>query len=89
MYKIIYRKSALKALSKMPRKLAEKFIGSFVLLSDNKEDGLDMKKLEGREGFRLRIGGYRAMYRKLNDVMVIDIINVGVRGIFTNDCTIY
>ncbi len=80
MYKIIYRKSALKALSKMPRKIAEKFTSSFALLSGNKEDGLDIKKLEGREGFRLRIGGYRAIYRKLNDVMVIDVINVGIRG---------
>ncbi len=80
MYKIIYRKSALKALSKMPRKIAEKFTGSFVLLSDNKEEGLDIKKLEGREGFRLRIGGYRAIYRRLNDVMVIDVINAGIRG---------
>jgi mRNA interferase RelE/StbE len=80
MYKIIYRKSALKALSKMPCKIAEKFTGSFALLSNNKEEGLDIKKLEGREGFRLRIGGYRAIYRKLNDVMVIDVINAGIRG---------
>jgi len=80
MYKIIYRKSAIKALSKMPRKIAEKFTGSFALLSDNKEEGLDIKKLEGREGFRLRIGGYRAIYSKLNDVMVIDVINAGIRG---------
>ena len=64
----------------MPRKIAEKFTSSFALLSGNKEDGLDIKKLEGREGFRLRIGGYRAIYRKLNDVMVIDVINVGIRG---------
>ncbi len=64
----------------MPRKIAEKFTGSFVLLSDNKEEGLDIKKLEGREGFRLRIGGYRAIYRRLNDVMVIDVINAGIRG---------
>jgi len=80
MYKIIYRKAALKALAKMPRKIAEKFTGSFALLSVNSEDGLNIKKLEGREGFRLRIGGYRAIYRKLNEVMVIDVINVGIRG---------
>ncbi|RIZ67739.1 MAG: type II toxin-antitoxin system RelE/ParE family toxin [Methylococcales bacterium] len=80
MYKIIYRKSAVKALSKMPRKIAEKFTGSFSLLADNQEDGLDIKKLEGREGFRLRIGSYRAIYHKINEIMVIDVINVGIRG---------
>lgn len=80
MYKITYRKSALKALSKMPSKIAEKFTASFTQLANNEEADMDIKKLEGREGFRLRIGGYRAIYRKLNDVMVIDVINVGIRG---------
>ena len=49
-------------------------------MRDNQEDGLDIKKLEGREGFRLRIGSYRAIYHKINDIMVIDVINVGIRG---------
>jgi mRNA interferase RelE/StbE len=80
MYKIIYQKSALKTLAKMPKKVREKFTASFSLLAMSLETGLDIKKLEGREGFRLRIGGYRAIYRKLSDVMVIDVINVGLRG---------
>jgi mRNA interferase RelE/StbE len=80
MYKIIYRKSALRALAKIPRKTAEKFTDSFVLLSVNSEDDLDIKKLEGREGFRLRIGSYKAIYKKLNEMLVIDVINVGIRG---------
>jgi len=80
MYKIIYQKSALKTLAKMPKKVREKFTASFSLLAMSNETGLDIKKLEGREGFRLRIGSYRAIYRKLNDVMVIDVINIGIRG---------
>lgn len=36
--------------------------------------------LEGREGYRLRIGGYRAIFRRLNDVFVIEVIDAGSRG---------
>ena len=65
----------------MPGKISEKFTDSFALLANNNEEAsLDIKKLEGRDGFRLRIGSYRAIYRKLNDVMVIDVINAGIRG---------
>ena len=65
----------------MPSKISEKFTDSFALLANNNEEAsLDIKKLEGRDGFRLRIGSYRAIYRKLNDVMVIDVINAGIRG---------
>ena len=64
----------------MPRQVAEKFSGAFMRLANDEEEGLDIKKLEGREGFRLRIGGYRAIYRRLNDVLVIEVINVGIRG---------
>ncbi len=80
MYKIIYRRSALKALSKMPRQFAGKFTDAFIQLALDQGVALDIQKLEGREGFRLRIGSYRAIYRKLNDVMIIDVINIGIRG---------
>jgi mRNA interferase RelE/StbE len=60
--------------------VAEQFRQAFELLAMDDDSLLDIKKLEGREGFRLRIGSYRAIYRKLNDVMVIEIIKVGGRG---------
>ncbi len=80
MYKIIYRKTAAKALLKLPAKAAEQFKQAFEYLAMDDDSLLDIKKLEGREGFRLRIGSYRAIYRKLNDVMIIEIIKVGSRG---------
>lgn len=80
MYKIIYRKTAAKALLKLPPKVVEQFKQAFGHLAMDDESLLDIKKLEGREGFRLRIGSYRAIYRKLNDVMIIEIIKVGSRG---------
>ncbi|AEF98662.1 type II toxin-antitoxin system RelE family toxin [Methylomonas methanica] len=80
MYRVIYRKTAAKALLKMPHRAAEQFKEAFEQMAINDEDGLDIKKLEGREGFRLRIGGYRAIYLKLNDVLIIEVLKVGSRG---------
>jgi mRNA interferase RelE/StbE len=80
MYQVIYRKTAAKALLKMPLRVAEQFKEAFEQMAMNDEDGLDIKKLEGREGFRLRIGGYRAIYRKLNDMLIIEVLKVGSRG---------
>lgn len=80
MYKIMYRKEAAKAFGKLPDRVARQFRVAFDRIATQQESGLDIKKLEGREGLRLRIGGYRAIYRKLNDVMVIEVIKVGSRG---------
>ncbi|MBD9359547.1 type II toxin-antitoxin system RelE family toxin [Methylomonas fluvii] len=80
MYQVLYRKTAAKALLKMPLRVAEQFKKAFEQMAIDHEDGLDIKKLEGREGFRLRIGGYRAIYRKLHDVLIIEVLKVGSRG---------
>lgn len=80
MYHITYRKSAIKTLAKMPRPLSEKFTRAFAQLASEDDGGLDIKKLAGREGFRLRIGGYRALYKKLDGMLVIEVINIGIRG---------
>lgn len=80
MYKIVYRKSALKALLKMPQKTALQFSQAFDALAIHDPAGLDIKKLEGREGYRLRISSYRAIFRWLDEVLVIEVIDVGSRG---------
>ena len=80
MYQIIYRKDAAKALSRLPAKIRAKFVMAFENIAIEQDTGLDIKKLEGREGLRLRIGGYRAIYRKLDDVLIIDVVKIGNRG---------
>ena len=80
MYKVVYRKSAIKTLEKLPKQLSNHFMLAFRQIANGTDDDLDIKKLTGREGFRLRIGNYRAIYQKLNDVMVIEVINIGSRG---------
>jgi len=81
MYKVKIRKSAAKALLKINIKTVEKFYSAFEqLANDLNQTDLDIKKLEGREGYRLRIGAYRALYRVFNDELVIEVFKIGSRG---------
>jgi mRNA interferase RelE/StbE len=41
---------------------------------------MDIKKLTGRDGYRLRMGGWRALYRMENDQLIIEVVKIGPRG---------
>jgi len=42
------------------------------------DPALDVARLQGREGFRLRVGGYRAIFTRDGDT--ITVVDVGLRG---------
>ena len=67
----------MKALRKMPVKTAAAFLRAFEKIEAGDDHGLDLKKLSGRDGFRLRIGEYRGIYTRETEVIVID---AGPRG---------
>jgi len=79
-YKVIYKKKALKALKKMPKKIAKEFFDAFDKLAENDDEELDVKKLSGREGWRLRIGGYRAIYKIDGEQLIVLVLAAGPRG---------
>ncbi len=80
MFEVVYKKKALKAIEKMPGKIARQFFNAFDKLFENNSEGLDVKKLSGREGHRLRIGGYRAIYTLNGEQLIILILDAGPRG---------
>ena len=80
MYKVQYKKSATKVLARMPKQSARRFVAAFEQLAQGINGQLDIKQLENREGFRLRVGAYRAIYRILEDVLIIEVIKIGNRG---------
>lgn len=80
MFRVVYKKKALKALEKMPKKITHQIFNAFDKLAESNEEGLDVKKLSGREGFRLRIGGYRAIYTQNGEQLIILILDAGPRG---------
>jgi mRNA interferase RelE/StbE len=38
-----------------------------------------VKKLKGRDGYRIRVGNYRIIYEVYDDQLIIDIIAIGHR----------
>ena len=64
----------------MPKATARRFITAFDALASGQSTGLDSKKLTGRDGYRLRIGGWRALYRMEKDQLIIEVVKIGPRG---------
>ena len=80
-YHLQYRKSAIKALARMPAKQRQRFEAAFERLQrDPDSPELDVKPLTGRSGYRLRIGRWRALYHRDDEVLVILVLEVGSRG---------
>ena len=81
MYKITYKKQAIKGLRRMPAAQASKSFAAFGRIATNDTKGLQIKPLQSTEnGHRLRLGGYRAIYTKTDATVLIEIIKIGTRG---------
>ncbi len=63
MGRVVYKKAAVKALKKLPKTIRHGFLSAFRHIAEGHTTGLDIRKLTGREGYRLRIGPYRGLYR--------------------------
>jgi mRNA interferase RelE/StbE len=81
MHELRYRKAALKALMKLPADARQRIQDALRQLSDDTEtDKLDIKALQGRDGFRLRVGKWRVIYHKDDNAMIILVVDAGSRG---------
>jgi mRNA interferase RelE/StbE len=76
--KVVIRKSALKALERKDAKMRKRFFEAFEQIAAGKADKLEIQKLVGRTGFRLRIGQYRALFTQ--DLVLLNVLDVGPRG---------
>ncbi len=80
MNEVIYEKKALKGLRKIPPKIAQRFRQSFLDIADQRSGNHDIKKLTGREGYRLRIGSHRGVYEITEGKVKVIVLNIGSRG---------
>ena len=74
MFEIIYSKKAAKFLKKQDLPTRKRLVTA---ISKLPQEG-DIKKLQGVDGYRLRIGNFRVLF-DVNGI-IIDIIEIGNRG---------
>ena len=81
-YKVVFKKSAVKELEKVPEKTRKKILDAVQLLALNpRTELLQIKKLKGAESlYRFRIGDYRVIYTFEDRILKITLIKIGHRG---------
>ncbi|MDB5971949.1 MAG: addiction module toxin RelE [Hydrocarboniphaga sp.] len=78
---IEYSNEARKALKRMPANISSLIEAKLTLLSQNPyAPNNNVKKLQGRAAYRLRIGDWRAIYELQDEIITIYIVTVAPRG---------
>ena len=77
-YKVIIKKSVLKSLEKIQEPFFNNIKTAIFNLADNPRPA-GFKKLQGRDGYRIRVGNYRIIYEIFDDVLVVEVIHFGHR----------
>lgn len=81
MYKLMYKKSALKVIRKMPKPQAQKLQRELeAMTQDPSACQGDWKLLKGQPYWRLRQGSYRAICSIDHGELVVLVLKVGARG---------
>ena len=78
MYNIDFSKKAQKKLDKLSDEIANPILSAIGSLSTiPRPQGY--KKLKGRKGYRIRVGDYRVIYEIIDDILLIDVVDLGHR----------
>ena len=81
MYRLTTRKQAIKALLRMPGRDARYVRGELEKLArDPSRSDIDVARLRGRSGFRLRAGNWRVIFEKDEEIREISVLRIGARG---------
>ena len=81
MYRILFTKQADKMLRKMSRTTARLIREKLAHLAvDPYAQNPNVTKLQGRPGYRLRVGDWRVIYDIQNDELVILVLKIASRG---------
>ena len=79
-YKIIIRKKALVYLGGIPRDDADRFFEKIRMVAENPYADLPfVKRMKGNSFYRLRFGDYRSVYSVIDNVLTVEVIEVGHR----------
>ncbi|CZG44161.1 Uncharacterised protein [Legionella pneumophila] len=80
-YTLLIKKQAKKALQSVPQPDRTRITERIVLLGKDPDDPiLDIKKLKGEPYFRLRVGSWRIIFDRDDEVRIISIEKIKPRG---------
>jgi mRNA interferase RelE/StbE len=81
MYRVVSTKPFAKALEKIPQNWQRRIISKIREVAvDPYAPNNNLTKLQGRGGYRLRVGNWRVIYELEDERLVMLILNVGPRG---------
>ena len=79
MYRVVLPKSVEKQLRKLASDVQSRILSRLAALESNPRPP-DVKKLKGRDAWRIRIGDYRVIYEIHDRVLQVIVISIGHRG---------
>jgi mRNA interferase RelE/StbE len=81
MYRIVFTRSADKALRKMPRPIALRIRDKLAQIAEDPYgQHPNVTRLQNRPGYRLRVGDWRVIYEIEGEELIILVLRVGARG---------
>lgn len=81
MYKIVFTKQAAKSLQSIPRDIGGLIREKLAqIANDPFASHPNATKLQGRPGYRLRVGDWRVIYEVEKDELVIIVLKIALRG---------
>ncbi|MCY3853613.1 MAG: type II toxin-antitoxin system RelE/ParE family toxin [Gammaproteobacteria bacterium] len=81
MYRLTVKRHAIQALLKMPGQDSRRVREDLEKLAKEPDQrDIDVARLRGRPGFRLRVGGWRVIYERDDKAREIRILRIGPRG---------
>jgi len=80
-YRILYRREAATYLGRLPARHRARIVEAVETLAEGKNDRvLDVKKLRNRPGWRMRVGGFRILFMRDDEQLVVRILVIRPRG---------
>ena len=81
MYRLLYRRQARNYLAMLPFKIKSRIIDRLhELQKDPDSTNIDVDKLKGETGYRLRVGPYRIIYTRHRYQLIIEVVKIRTRG---------
>lgn len=81
MYRVVTTKSFDKALARLPLNLQKRIVAKVKEVAvDPYAPNNNLTKLQGRDGYRLRVGDWRVIYELQDERLVMLVLDMGPRG---------